>query len=112
MAGQIAAALKDQNVSVKAASEFAGNDLLPADAFFIGCEKPAPDSFAYLTDLLKHINLAGRPCGVFSPGSESAARYMADLVKDSEAALNPQPLLTCSGRDVEIWAQKSVSKTF
>jgi hypothetical protein len=106
MASEIAAALKGNKVTVKPASEFMGNDILPAEAFFLGCEKPNPDSFAYLADLLNHINLAGRPCGVFSPGSEKAARYLAGLVKSSEAALHPRPLL---GGSVKAWAGKVIS---
>ena len=112
MAAGIVAALKNDNVAVKTASEFKGNDILPAQAFFLGCEKPKPDSFAYLTDLLKHINLAGRPCGVFSPGSEDAAKYLAALVHDSEAALSPEPLFYGSGDIVAAWAQKVVSASF
>ena len=111
LAGEIAEALKGNKVSTKAASEFMGNDILPADAFFLGCEKPKPAAFAYLTDVLKHINLAGRPCGVFSSGSEKAVKYLASLVKDSEAALNPEPLLA-GGGSVRIWVQSVVSKAF
>jgi hypothetical protein len=109
MASGIAAALKGNKVTVKPASEFAGNDILPAEAFFLGCEKPNPDSFSYLADLLKHINLAGRPCGVFSSGSEKAAKYLAGLVKDSEAALNSTPLLPDSDGSVKTWATKVIS---
>ena len=111
MAAGIAAALKGNKVSVKAASEFKGNDILPAEVFFLGCEKPEPDSFSYLADLLKHINLVGRPCGVFSPGSEKAAGYLAALVHDCEAALNPEPL-TGSGADIASWAKSVVSRSF
>jgi len=109
LAGKIAAALEGNKVLTKAASDFKGNDILPADAFFLGCEKPRPASFAYLTDVLKHINLAGRPCGVFSSGSEKAAKYLTGLVKDCEAALNPEPLLAGSG-GVKNWAQGVVSR--
>ena len=109
MAAGIAAALKGNKVSVKSASDFKGNDILPAEAFFLGCEKPEPDSFAYLADLLKHINLAGRPCGVFSPGSEKAARYLIGLLKNCEAALNPDPLSASSGGAVKKWAQNVIS---
>ena len=109
LAEKIAAALKGNKVSTKAVSEFKGNDILPADAFFLGCERPNPDSFAYLEDLLKHINLAGRPCGVFSPGSERAAKYLAGLVHDSDAALNPKPLLAGSTAAVKKWAEKVIS---
>jgi hypothetical protein len=111
LAEEIAAALKGNKVSMKAASDFKGNDILPTDAFFLGCDKPRPTTFAYLTDVLKHINLAGRPCGVFSSGSEKAAKYLAGLVKDCEAALNPEPLLT-GGDDVKNWAQSVVSRAF
>jgi len=111
MAAGIEKALKGNKVSVKAASEFLGNDILPAEVFFLGCEKPNPDSFSYLADVLKHINLAGRPCGVFSPGSEKTAKYLAGLVKDCEAALNPEHL-TGSGTDAGKWARKVVSGKF
>jgi hypothetical protein len=111
MAAEIAESLEDNRVSVMTASEFKGNDILPADVFFLGCEKPKPDSFAYLADLLKHINLAGRPCGVFSPasGSKEVIKYLTSLVHDSEAALNPEPLLSGSGIDTKRWAQDVIS---
>ena len=108
MAADIAAALKGNKVTVRTASEFMGTDILPAEAFFLGCEKPKPASFAYLTDLFKHINLAGRPCGVFSPGSEKATKYLAALIRDSEAALNPEPLFAGSGAAVKKWAQNVI----
>jgi hypothetical protein len=110
MAEEIAAALEGNKVSTKAVSGFKGNDILPADAFFLGCEKPRPAVFAYLDDLLKHINLAGRPCGVFSSGSESAAKYLAALVKDCEATLDPQPLLAGGDPAIKNWAQSVVSR--
>ena len=112
LAEKIAAALKGNKVSAKAVSEFNGNDILPADAFFLGCEKPRPASFAYLADLLKHINLAGRSCGVFSTGSETATKYLAGLVRDCEAALNPEPLLAGNSLGVKNWAQSVVSQSF
>jgi hypothetical protein len=111
MAADIANTLKGNKVLAKTASEFAGNDILPADAFFLGCEKPAPESFAYITDLLKHINLAGRSCGVFSPGSKRTAGYLAGLVKDCEAALNPE-LLTGTSPLIKNWAQNVISGSF
>ena len=109
MAAKIAAALKGNKVSVKSASDFKGNDLLPAEAFFLGSDKSKPDAFAYLEDLLKHINLAGRPCGVFSSGSEKTAKYLAGLVKDSEAALNPVFFVAGAKKDIGRWAQKVIS---
>ena len=109
MAGEIATALKGNTVLVKSASEFKGNDLLPADVFFLGCESPKPDSFEYLADLLAHINLAGRSCGVFSPAGVKTVNYLAGLVKDCEAALNPEPFLSDSAINVSIWAQSVVA---
>ena len=105
----IAAALDGNKVLTKTAAEFTGSDILPADAFFLGCENNAPDSFAYLTDLLKHINLAGRPCGVFSSGTKKTAGYLAGLVKDCEAALNPE-FLTGPVSGVKNWAQDVIGK--
>ena len=111
MAAGIKAALKGNTIVIKNASEFKGNDILPADAFFLGCEKPRPESFTYLEDLLKHINLAGRPCGIFSPGSEKAAKYLVNLVHDCEAALNAEPLMG-PGAAVASWVNKVLSKSF
>lgn len=112
MAAGIAAALHGSKVLVKSAPEFKGNDLLPADAFFLGCEKPRPDSFAYIEDLFLHINLAGRPCGVFSPGSKKAVDYLAALVRDSEAALNPEPLLASPETNLNDWSKSVLAKSF
>ena len=112
IASGISAALKTNELTVKAASDFQGNDLLPADAFFLGCEKPNPDSFTYLAKLLKHINLAGRPCGVFTPGPEKTAKYLAGLVKDSEAALHPESVFSGSGTDIKKWANSVISGSF
>ena len=112
MAAGIASALKGNKVLIKPASEFKGNDILPAEAFFLGCEKSGPESFAYLADLLKHINLAGRPCGVFSSGSERAAKYLAALVRDSGAALNPEFAFAASGIDIKELAYNVMAKSF
>ena len=109
MASGIAAALGDETVTLKSASDFKGNDLLPAEAFFIGCEKSSPDSFIYLTNLLKHINLVGRPCGVFSSGSEKTIKYLAGLVKDCEAAINSEGFWAGNGKDIGQWARNVVS---
>jgi len=65
------------------AKDFSGTDILAAHAVFLGCEAPKPSSFAYLEALLGHINLAGRPCGIFSPGVKTI-EYLAALVRDSE----------------------------
>jgi hypothetical protein len=112
IASRIAAALAGNHVSVKPVAEFKGNDILPADAFFLGCEKPKPDSFAYIEDLLTHINLAGRPCGIFSSGSKTTIEYLAGLLHDSEAALNPDPFLASSGTEIRNWSQNVIAKSF
>jgi len=108
MAAKIAAEFKGNIVSVKSAADFKGNDILPADAFFLGCEKPEPDNFAYIADLFMHINLVRRPCGVFSPGSEKAVKYLAGLVKDCEADLNDE-FFTDPGKDIGKWAKGVIS---
>ena len=112
MASGIAKALKGNKVSIKGISEFQGNDILPADVFFLGCEKPAPDSFAYIEDLFLHINLAGRSCGVFSPGGAKTAKYLSGLVHNSEAMLNPNPLLSPSDGEIKAWSQNVLLKAF
>ncbi|MDR1374270.1 MAG: hypothetical protein LBJ24_04790 [Treponema sp.] len=93
MAECIVAALTDFTVTLRSASDFTGTDILPADVCFFGCAGPRPASFVYLEELLQHINLVGRPCGIFSPRSEEAAKYLTGMVHDSELALNPEPLL-------------------
>jgi hypothetical protein len=110
MAAGIADALTGERVSVRNVSDFAGNDILPADAFFLGCEKPGPASFTYITDLFKHINLANRPCGVFSPGTKEAAGYLANLVQDSEAALKSEPFYADSGTGIKEWAKSVIAE--
>jgi hypothetical protein len=87
----LSAALGAYEVRLKRAETFEGTDLLAARAFFLGAETPNPPSFGYLAEMLAHINLANRPCGVFAANGE-ALEYLAALVKDSEAALG-EPLL-------------------
>jgi flavodoxin len=115
MAEAIASALKGNKVTVKKAEDFTGTDLLPADSFFIGCEKPKPQSFGYLAELLQHINLVGRTCGVFSSadsGSEKAVKYLTGLLKDCEAALNQKPLLAEDASTVSAWAESVITNNF
>ena len=87
--------LPDYKTEICSGEVFAGTDLLPAETFFVGCEKPHPASFAYLTEMLEHINLAGRKCGVFST-NEKTLKYLQGLVKDCDAALT-DPLLVSDG---------------
>ena len=109
MATEIAGALKGNRVMVKKVSEFAGNDILPTDAFFLGCEAPNQDSFAYITDFFRHINLAGRCCGIFSSGAKDTVDYLMSLIHDSEVTVKNEPLLPGSRDGIKKWAQSVVS---
>ena len=84
IAGKISAAITDYNVKICPVDKFDGTDLLPAEIFIIGCEKAKPPSFAYLEEMLFHINLAARKCGLFS-SNEKALKYLRSIIKDCEA---------------------------
>lgn len=84
-------ALDEYKVKICTAKKFAGTDLLAADIFFIGSKKQKPKSFAYLEEMLSHINLASRRCSVFSV-SEKGFNYLCSFLKNSEADLK-EPLL-------------------
>jgi len=66
------------------ALNFKGNELLGADLFFIGCEKPSPSSFNFLEKMLSHINLAHKKCALFSV-NQKAIKYLLGITKDCEA---------------------------
>jgi hypothetical protein len=85
----------DWSAAVISAKNFSPTMLLSAKAFLLGCEKPEPLEFTDIKALFKHINLAGRPCGVFSP-QLNAIKYLSGLVRDSEAALG-SPLVVDKG---------------
>jgi len=85
----------DWSATVVSAGDFSPTRLLPVQAFFLGCEKPESPDFTPIKELFKHINLAGRPCGVFSTRA-NAAKYLSGLVRDSEAALG-SPLVVENG---------------
>jgi hypothetical protein len=103
IAESIAGVLKDAHVVILRASDFSGADILPAEIYFFGCEKPRPPSFSCLSILLKHINLAGRSCGLFSPKSPGAVKYLAGMVRDSELALCANPFLAGDSRTLQGW---------
>jgi hypothetical protein len=95
-----------QNCAVKIcpAQKFAGTDLLPAQIFFLGCCSPKPESFSYLEEMLSHINLVSRKCGIFSADKKSL-EYLAGILKDCETDLG-EPLLISDGNDkpaIEKW---------
>ena len=104
-AESIAGTLKNCNVVSLDAKNFTGTQLLSADIYFFGAENPEPPSFSYLQEMLAHINLAGRPCGIFS-GSEKAAGYLTGMVHDSELALHPDPYL--GKGDIKAWTENVI----
>ena len=103
LAEKIAGELSGHQVTIKDAKDFEGTDLLPADLLFLGCEKPDHPSFAYLHELLQHINLAGRPCGIFSSGSSNAIKYLSKAVQDSEMILGKEPLYASGLENISAW---------
>jgi len=102
IANSISDAMEGCKVAVCSAEKFEGTDLLPVDTFILGCEKPNPPSFAYLQEMLSHINLASRICGVFST-NEKALRYLRGIVKDCEAELKEPLLITDSKPSLKKW---------
>jgi len=103
-AQSIKSCLQDHAVKICSACDFAGTDLLPAQIFFLGCNKPSPASFSYLEEMLSHINLVSRKCGVFSSDKKSLD-YLGRILKDCEVQLG-KPLLLNGGTDktaIESW---------
>jgi len=94
VAKSISEELDDFKVKVCSADKFEGTDLLSADIFFIGCERPSHPSFSYLEKMLAHINLAARKCGVFTV-KEKTLDYLCGIVNACEAK-SGAPLLVVS----------------
>jgi hypothetical protein len=107
LAEKIKAALGGYNVILKTAADFSGTDLLGASLFFVGCEKPDAFRPGYFSKVLKHINLASRPCGIFSSDGGKAVEYLTDLLRDCEAALNPRALTAKNAEEVNAWVEKT-----
>ena len=99
----------DFRVRIIAASDFTGSEILPAAFFYIGCEQPNPPSFEHLEMVLRHINLVGRSCGIFSTGKKQTLSYLSKLVKDCEARVG-EPFFAPAGAaravDVSRWVKK------
>jgi hypothetical protein len=108
----IAALMDGYQTAVIKAEDFNGIELLPTCAFFLGCETSKPASFTYIEDMMAHINLAGRPCGIFSTNS-SVFDYLSNLVSPSEAAVS-KPFLTENGLikrgELHNWVHSIVGK--
>jgi len=83
--------LDEYKVKICPAKRFSGTDLLGADIFFIGSKRHKPKSFVYLEEMLSHINLASRKCGIFSI-NEKAINYHRAILNDCEASLS-EPLI-------------------
>ncbi|MDR2552195.1 MAG: hypothetical protein LBD31_03395 [Treponema sp.] len=102
MAAAIAASLPEYTVITVEAGDFQGTHILPADICFFGAAAPDPPSFARLQRVLEHINLAGRPCGIFFTAA-AAAGYLRRMVRDSELVLCGE---LGSGGEPARWAQQ------
>jgi len=106
--------LKNENSGIKPvicpASDFKGNELLPAEVFFIGCETPSPSSFSWIEDFFSHINLASRKCGIFSVKTKTV-NYLRGILKDSEAGI-AEPFLAENGNakktDIKKWIKQII----
>jgi hypothetical protein len=109
LARRIAKEAADSQVVVKAAADFVATDILPAEICFFGCEKANPPSFSHFEEVLHHINLAGRSCGLFSPNSAEAAAYLSGIVLDSELAVPAPPLISSpAARNISVWVKNII----
>jgi len=109
IAEELKAVLANYQVILVSAGDFKGTQLLPADLCFFGAEEPEPPSFSYLYKMLMHINLANRPCGIFST-SEKAVEYLRGMVHDSELALYPDPFL--GEGNIKTWTEQVAAGGF
>jgi hypothetical protein len=102
----ISAAISEYKGKICTAQDFTGTDILPADIFFIGCEEKSPPSFSYLEEMLSHINLASRKCGIFSV-NEKSIEYLRAITEDSEACTNSLLLekYKINKKDIEKWVK-------
>lgn len=90
---RLAVHLEAVHVAIVDAADFAATDLLPADAYFFGCQQPHSARFSEVERVLKGINLAGRPCGLFTLSAKSAIEYLRSITRDTELAVFHEPLL-------------------
>lgn len=95
--------LHKYKVVVLEGSDFAATDILPADACFFGSAKAHCSTFDELARVLKGINLAGRPCGLFSTEAGAAIEWLHDLSRDSELAVHRDALTGTSSSNVVSW---------
>lgn len=108
---QLATHLAPARVAIVDAGDFSATDLLPADAYLFGCHEPHPVRFSEVERVLKGINLAGRPCGLFTLSSKSAIEYLRFITEDAELAVSREPLIyeTLVSKDrasqMKVWVQ-------
>jgi hypothetical protein len=100
--------LVDYKVKICPAKRFDGTDLLVADIFFIGSKRAKPKSFANLEEMLAHINLASKKCGIYSL-NEKALIYLGGILADSEADL-AQPFVFSEDKIEKSAVNKWVNK--
>jgi hypothetical protein len=105
----IVTGLSGKRVKAVKTSEFQGTDLLAADFCFFGCAGRAPASFGYFEKIMRHINLALRGCAIFSPDSQAAVGYLAELIRDSGIKLAGEPFVGTEADAIKGWAGKIIN---
>ncbi len=93
MGSDIASALEGFKVVLKDGADFSPTDLLPADIVFMGAAKAEAPALAELARVLEGINLARRPCGLFSISTGPAIEWLKNICIDSELAVYPEELI-------------------
>ncbi len=110
IATSLAERFKGKKVVLMEGADFAATDLLPAETILIGCEHPRPATFTELERVLKGINLAGRPCGLFSLASNEAIGYLRDIVRDSDLHIAAEPYLAERSDDIGSWTAEILGR--
>lgn len=98
----------DASVVIRSGEDFSATDLLPADAFFFGCSSPKPASFAELERVLKGINLAGKPCGLFALAGGKTIMYLRSIVEDADLAVNSATHVSASVENLGAWVSETL----
>lgn len=106
----IAKKMGDARTVVRKAADFSPVDILPADACFLGCDSDHPTSFSEVERVLKGINLAGRPCGLFTLASRDAMEYLRSIVRDSELRTNPTGFMVDGQSGIGPWALETLQQ--
>lgn len=107
----VAKELHKHKVVVLEGSDFAATDILPADACFFGCASARSSAFEELVRVLKGINLAGRPCGLFSTAPGAAVEWLRDISRDSELAVHRDALTSASSSNIASWVDDVLQRS-